>query len=199
MFENSISAPASVVLKELLEGKKASREQLMRVLEERRRILVECMKSFSQKTLGQLACLDSGDGFYHELKQDGPLVISADNEFSLDTRGFFARNLFAQERHGQRLAFGIDQESWLLLKIEYFNEESNRIWPHKHEKAASVQVYRTGLLTILDEIGIEPSHIWMYFKMITEEWVSSRKSLYEQALKVAQGMNEEDSIFRMIS
>lgn len=192
-------APASVILKELLEDRKASREQQMWILENHRQILVEFMKSFSQKTLGQLACLDSGDGFYHELRKDSPPVINADNEFNLDTRGFFAGNLFSQQKDGQRLAFGVDQESWLLLKISYFNEGAKRVWPHNYEKAASVQVLRVELPTILEEMNIDPTLIWMFFKLITEEWISNRKSLYDQACAVAKGMNEEDSIFRMIS
>jgi len=196
MFENS-AAPASVVLKELLEGKKASKEQLMRVLEERRSILTRCTKNFSQKTLGQLACLDSGNGFFHELKEDGPRVISFDNEFRLDSRGFFAGNSLCK-RMGfpwECVTFGVDHNSWLLVKTCYTPENRGGVY----EKAFSVEVTRTNLSIILEGTEIEPTLIWMYFKMITEEWVSSRKSLYEQALKVAQGMNEEDCLFRMIS
>lgn len=199
MFENSKSAPVSAVLKELLEGKKLTEEQQIQVLENRREILVRCMKTFSQKTLGQLACLNSGDGFYHELYKDNPRVISLDDKFNLDSRGLYAGNLFSRQKGGQRLAFGIDQESWLLVKISYFKEERNRIWPHENERAASVQIIRTDLRTILKEMEIDVPFVWSYFKIITDEWVSLRKALYERALLVSEGMNQESAVFCLIT
>lgn len=199
MFENPKSAPVSAVLKELLEGNKLTEEQQMQVIENRREILVRCMKSFSQKTLGQLACLDSGDGFYHELYKDAPRVISLDNKFSLDSRGLYAGNLFSIKKGGQRLAFGIDQESWLLVTINYSIKERERTWPNENERATSVQVVRTDLRTILKEIEIDVLLVWNYFRIITDEWVSHRKTLYEQALLVSEGMNQESAILNIIT
>lgn len=199
MFENSKSAPASTVFKELLEGKKITEEQQMQVIENRREILVRCMKTFSQKTLGQLACLDSGDGFVHELCKDDPRVVSLDNKFSLDSRGFFAGNSFTIKKGGERLAFGIDEESWLLIRISYLKKERDRTWPHENEVARTVQVTRTDLRTIIDEIEVSPRLIWNYFNMITNDWVSHRKSQYDQAYRVAEGMKMEDTIFQLIT
>lgn len=199
MFENSKSAPVSAVLKELLEDKKLTNEQLISVLENRREILVRCMKTFSQKTLGQLACLDSGDGSCHELYKDNPRVISLDNKFRLDTRGLYAGNLFSRRKGGQLLAFGIDQESWLLVKIKYSDEGLNRVWPNKQERATSVQVIRAELPTILQEMEIDALLVWSYFQIITDEWVSLRKALYERALLVSEGMKRENAILCLIA
>ncbi|MFA5997078.1 MAG: hypothetical protein WC791_01160 [Candidatus Paceibacterota bacterium] len=198
MFDNSKAAPANVVLEELLEGKKASREQKMRMLENRRELIVRCMSSFSQKTLGQLACLDSGNGSYHELREDKPNVVSLDGEFRLDTRGFFAGNSLCKRTRGswECTTFGIDSRSWLLVKTSYIQENITS----GYEKALSVRVIPTELLSILEEVGIEPDHIWKYFfRMVTEDWVSDRRKLYDEACRVAQGMKEEDAIFRMIA
>lgn len=189
-------SPASFVLKELLEGKKITREQQVQVIEYRREILVRCMKTFSQKTLGQLACLNRGDGFVHELCKDNPRVVSLDNKFSLDSRGFFAGNSFSIKKDGMRLAFGVDDESWLLIKIVYSNEERDS---HRYEMATSVHVARTNLPTILAEMGIDSVLICSYFNLITEEWVSHRKNHYDQALRVAEGMKREDIIFHLIT
>lgn len=199
MFENLKSAPVSAVLKELLEGKKLTREQQMQVLENRREILVRCMKTFSQKTLGQLACMDSGDGSVHELYKDKPRVVSLDNKFSLDSRGFFADNSFTIKKGGERLAFGIDEESWLLIRISYFKKERDRTWPHENEVARTVQVTRTDLRTIIDEIEVDPRLIWTYFQIVTDEWVSLRKALYERALLVSEGMKQENAILCLVT
>lgn len=199
MFENITATPASAVLKELLEDKKLTKEQQMRVLEDRREILVRCMKSFSQKTLGQLACLDSGDGFYHELYKDKPRVISTDDDFSLETRGLYAGNLFSRRKGRKRLAFGIDHGSWLLVKINYSIRERERIWPNENERAISVQVIRTDLPTILEEMKIDPMLIWSYFRIVTDEWVSHRRNLYDQACKVAGAMEKENAILCYIT
>lgn len=199
MFEHCQSVPASAILKKLLKGKKLTQEQQLQVLEYRREILVRCMKTFSQKTLGQLACLNSGDGFYHELYKDKPRVISLDNKLSLDTRGFYAGNLFSREKGDQRLAFGIDQESWLLVKINCSNNEREPIWPHNYEKATSVQIIRTNLTTILKEMEIDEQLVWTYFQIITDEWVQHRKVLYDEALRVAEGMKEESAVLSLIT
>lgn len=199
MFEHLKSAPASAVLEKLLKGNRLSKEQQLQVLENRRGILVRCMKTFSQKSLGQLACMDSGNGFYHELYKDNPRVVSLGDKFSLDARGFYAGNLFSRTKGGQRLAFGIDQESWLLVKISYFNKEREREWPHKYEEATSVQVVRVDLPVILQEMQIDGELVWDYFKIVTDEWVSHRKALYDQALNVAEGMKEESAILRLVT
>lgn len=199
MFAHLKSAPASAVLGKILGGNRLPKEQQLQVLENRREILVRCMKTFSQKSLGQLVCMDSGNGFYHELYKDNPQVVSLDEKFSLDTRGLYAGNSFSRTKGGQRLAFGIDQESWLLVKINYLNKEREREWPHKHEKATSVQIARVDLPAILQEMEIDGRLVWDYFKIVTDEWVSHRKTLYDQALNVAEGMKEESAILRLVT
>ncbi len=190
------SKSASTVLKELLEGKKLTIEQQLQVLEYRRDILTRCMKKFSQNTLGQLACMDSGNGFYHDLSVDEPDIVSIDDEFSLDSRGLYGGNMLSVKKDGKRYAFGTDHESWLLIEITYLYEAKDRL--RKYERAAWVQVIRTDLPTILGEIKIDGYQIWRYFKKVTDEWVSNRKELYDQALKVQEGMREEGAIFSRI-
>lgn len=199
MSKKRETTQASSLLKNLLGRKKISTKQLLQVIEHRRDILVMNMKKFSQKTLGQLACLDSGDGFYHELHKDNPQVISLDSKFSLDTRGLYADNLFSREKSGQRLAFGIDEESWLLVEISYSKRERERTWPHENERATSVEVVRVDLQTILQEMEIDGMLVWNYFKIVTDEWVSNRKTLYDQACRVAEGMEEESTILSIIT
>ena len=196
MFEKPKSAPASAVLKELLEGKKLTREQQLQVLEYRREILVRCMKTFSMNTIGQLTCMDSGNLFYHDLYNDTPRVTSIDNQFNLDSRGLYAGNNFSQQNGRRRFTFGIDHESWLLIKITYLKEErTDRL--DKYERAEIVQVIRTDLSTILEEMKIEVNLIQTYFDITVDEWVSRRKRLYEDACKVKEGMDVERAILRL--
>jgi len=192
MLEKSKSAATALV--ELLQRKKLTKEQQILVLENRREILVRNNVDIHiNETLGQLACMDSGDGLtLRQLYNDKPQVVSIGNKFSLDCRGLYAGVPFYRGKDGVRLTFGLDNLSWLLIKITYSTVD-------KCEKASLVQVIRTDLSTILEELAIEPIFIWSYFKIVTDEWVSNRKALYDQACKVADGMKEEGIILSLIT
>ncbi len=194
MSENSKSA--STVLKELLAGKKLTIEQQLQVLENRREILSRCTENFSQYSLGQLACMDSDNGFYHTLFEDKPQVVSTDDKFNLYSPGLYLGNKIRTKKDNKRFAFGTDHESWLLIEITYFHELKDRL--KKYERATTVQVIRTDLPTILGEFKVEVYEIWCHFKYITDGWVSHHKKIYDQALKVEEGMREEGAIFHLV-
>lgn len=195
------------ILKELVAGRELSYEQTIDILEHRRAAIARCLDTFTAQTLGQLTCLDSGNGFCHEVARDSPDVT--DEPFSLKTQGVFAGTPFARRKFTDidghleinvYTTFGVARSGeWLLIEIEFANDViGQQLFSNKtYERALSVHVSKSDVLTILETMELSPLHLWAFFKMIVEDWVSARKRLYENALKVTEYMREEDALFSL--
>jgi hypothetical protein len=187
---------ADNLLRQVIVGNKASDEQMLLVLEHWKGILSHRMKEFSSGTLGETACLGNGDGFFHEIYKDDPLVPA---NFSLDTRGIFGDgNLAHFDRQTSYCrTFGLDTKgNWLSISIKF---ETLDVDNKGYQKAVVVRVHNVKLVDLIEEYGIHWQSIWFLFKYTVDCWVSDRDRLNKEAIRLGAAMNNENTIVNMIS
>lgn len=142
MFE--LTHASTVLLKALLQNKKISDDQFFSIIEHRRMIIERRITNgyVPRGNLGQLSCMDSGNGMCHALYKDSPNIISLRNEFSLGSHGLYAGSPFFRNVNGDRIAFGMDALSILqsmngFLNKRYSTTKQDRFMGHFNRRALS--------------------------------------------------------------
>lgn len=199
MFEPT---QASTVLRALLQDKKISIGQFFQIIEHRREVITRRIINGQgpRGDLGQLSCMDSGDGVCHALYKDRPNIISPRNEFSLVSQGLYAGSPFFRNVNGDCITFGTDTRSWLLIKINFVKEhfsqgENSGI----RESATSVEVSRVDLPSIIETMEISPYLIWEYLEIEVNNWFSQQEALYKEAISFYNEIKRESGLISLIS
>lgn len=184
---SKISTSAVSTLEKKLSGVSTvlSNDEMLAILEDRREIIARLMKSFSNKRLGEIACLTKkGSGnLCHSLEKDDPSVEG--ESFSLQTRGIFAgtpTGTYTKDNFYKTFGIG-NNGNWLLIKIKFSLGFIEPLDQH----ADVVYVSEESLETIIRESGIDPFAIYHFLENTVDGWVGSRKRFYEDAIKVQEG------------
>ncbi len=183
------------VAKVLLHGRVINDDQWGSILEDHRVVFARLMKDFSVGHLGELSCLDAGNGLSHNLSIDNPRVDGCANYALFHTRGIFAGGTFARRHPSNTIrTFGIDRHgSWVLIEIAYSLQEGS-----SYEKAEVVIMSQCDIRTLLMETRIAPSVIWEFLKYTMQLWVRDREQKYETVLKISGRMVEENAVISLI-
>ena len=185
---------ANDILRKLLKNKKFTLVEQLEVIETLKNTL---LNNFCGSPLGDLACMNSGDGFLHTLDIDKP--ITNGTQFELDRTGLYYEKVSVNNE--KLCTFGADAKSWFSIEISYIIEEKekpNSVFS-KYKKATRVHVFRKNLLTIMEEQGVSMFMVINFLEFYFNDWISSYEQEHQLTLRKLERTKREFEIIKMAS
>lgn len=194
-------------LRILVRKKQIKKEEWLKLIEARRLFIKDYFNKFTLPELGSLECLES-DTYYHELNIDGPEVISGDKKLSLKMQGIFYRQPWGKTKYDHNPSHGFPDGtlqiwgltrlgSWITVEVNFAGEAG---YKHRgYQKAKTVKIERTNLVTIISRTGEKPIEIWRKLGEAVEEWTERCKKLHERALEIREIIKTEDKALSLIT
>lgn len=188
-------------------------EEWFGLIEARRELIKPHLDSITLPELGALECMRSELSFKHMLRSDVS-TTTGDERFSLDTQGIFCmQSLSAVEwipnsgyrpppggvnrPDGTMRVWGLTRSGlWVLVTISFVGEEGRK--GLGYERAWMVEIVEADLPTIAAKTKEKPQWIWKEFGEVIRDIARHRKSLYNQALNLAQIVVAEELAFSLI-
>ncbi len=181
------------------------------LIEARHSLIKPHLNSFTLSELGDLKCLRT-ETFSHELRFDSPTLIG-DERFSLKTQGIFDRPYSGIQRipdsgfrgapgegsipDGKMYIWGLTRNAlWVLVEVTFKGEV--RYKRRGYEKAETVDIQESDLITIVDMTKTELEEIWKHLGETVKGWVQSREHLYNVALELGRIVEIEELILSTI-
>lgn len=181
------------------------------LIEARRLLIKPHLNSFTLRELGDLECLRT-ETFMHSLRIDSP-TITGDERFSLKTQGIFHRPSSGIQRipnsgfrgspgegscpNGTMFIWGLTRDAlWILAEITFTGEAGYK--RRGYERAQTVDIQESDLITIVDATKSTPIAIWEKLGEVIKSWVQFREGLYHQALELGRVVKTEELMFSLI-
>lgn len=180
----------------------------------RRNLIVPHLDKFTLSELGELKCIRSEEGHYHEILRDNPKV-RGDNRFSLKTQGIFQQAWKAIEQDPQDMVniypagvvnlaggtivvWGLTRDgAWIVAHIAYVAELGYK--SRLRHRAELIDIDKVDLLTLISLTREEPRKIWQLLGEAVKRWRENRKMLYEHARYIAGMVETEELVVDLIS
>ncbi|OGZ32542.1 MAG: hypothetical protein A3H02_00150 [Candidatus Niyogibacteria bacterium RIFCSPLOWO2_12_FULL_41_13] len=188
-------------------------EEWFGLIEARRELIKPHLDSFTLPELGTLECMRSETSFTHMLRLDIATTIG-DERFSLKTQGIFRIQPWsAVERipnsghrpppggvncpDGTMRVWGLTRSGlWVLVTIGFVGENGYK--DRGYERARTVEIVETDLPAIATKTKEKPQRMWKELGKVIKGFAEHRKSLYNQALNLAQMVEVEELAFSLI-
>ena len=188
-------------------------EEWFGLIEARRELIKPHLDSFTLPELGTLECMRSETSFTHMLRLDIATTIG-DERFSLKTQGILRIQPWsAVERipnsghrpppggvncpDGTMRVWGLTRSGlWVLVTIGFVGENGYK--DRGYERARTVEIVETDLPAIATKTKEKPQRMWKELGKVIKGFAEHRKSLYNQALNLAQMVEVEELAFSLI-
>jgi hypothetical protein len=201
-------------LRIFLRQKQITDKEWLDLIEARRELIKPHLDSFTLPELGALECLRTELNFTHCLGND-LTITTGDESFSLKTQGIFrvqpweAIERFPNSGYcpspggvkcpsGTMLVWGLTRSGlWILVTIGFRGEDGYK--ERGYERAITVKIVETDLPTIVATAKEKPQKMWEALGKAIRGFAKHRKAIYEEALDLAQMVENEELAFSLIS
>jgi|GEM_PF-2540718 len=201
-------------LKILIRKNKLNDKEWLDLIEARRQLILPHLDSFTLPELASVPCLRSEISFTHELRFDKP-TLTGDNRFSLKIQGIFRKQPYSAIKRisnsgyqaspggvscpdGTMLVWGLTRSGlWILVTIDFVGEAGYK--DRGYERATTVEIVESDLSTIVAKTKEEPWQMWNELGRAIKGWRERRKSLYHEALALAQMVETEELALSLVS
>ncbi|MDE1874736.1 MAG: hypothetical protein KGI79_03510 [Patescibacteria group bacterium] len=174
------------LMEPLLRKEKLTQNDWLKILELVRAKVKPKLERMKLKQFGELACIDSGDGFYKSLGTDVPTI----GRYSLVDHGIaYFRDTnervtsIGEEREFPAWGLTADGE-WVIIRVKVKGVGGSA--PDTiSERPQSVSINAVSLEKMLEESDVSPFSVLSTIRMEVDTWKSRKQKLFEEAEEFA--------------